>query len=945
MYLENQYMVIVIFKLVQIVMEMQLINILREDLLVAPLTVAVNIVELLITMGADDFTDFTVAYFVELAMAILERLYLEPGIKAVLALMPKWKIQLRRRFRRNKVLMTREQRRLEDEEWKKVLEEIAKRTEGVEPLLDSYLSYSTTLMALIMSPFVQAFLLLTDTTGIRVTEIPELYGIRGTDLVYYTIFSVLIIPATLAMDMFLFNSLELVHGWRLYDYISYQKYRFSIRQTPWQMHNFAYDESISEGLQSTDNLNFSSQFYFIISLIGYAMFLILMGINIHLRIGWNLFGDPWGLFMVAICWLFVTAMCYLSILFAKIVGLWKMRGRRGYAAGDVDDKLKLGEYDKDLENQRLELKALNSERFRRKFLDKNRPWILQHMAELLTPRTLQSIGPDGRPVVEYIRDVYDDLMKMAPGVRQAGDRGDISSDDSGEDIRMQSKYYSTKPLSAVSQKVLRWWLEKARRRQRYAAAVSGTIERMAEDNQELALDGEAHPLALDHLIRGFEAIHPEQPFDEVLWKAYFRKHATFAPRKDRVKESADAARRAAAMGKRPGAGRVTRAGDVSSDEEADTIPFEPLVVPRTTPAGKLMNKWLSAARKRLGGIFPRPEADSQMRDYVKRMKEGVKYRKKEPKKREEDDFLDEEPTFPRHLMLSAASKAIAQKWLTLARSTLTDKVRYKSRELFTELQAALTKITPENDWFYSLESRQRGEELRDQGQALLDARVGTEATEQTRIDKVRRDYDIYAREKIRLLEEEDAALEKRLDAERKDRETELNKTLAQMRDAMKSREEEIRKELGAGTPRAPGDFSDLPDAEQQELEDMKRKISERKEEGLATIEAHLQQQRDALARKQEKRRAALLEKKKEMESQIQEIQRDVSQQLRNTERDWLAAARRWLDVSYCSMTPAAYVNHCFVCLSQRMEPRIAAKEEDDRQKFEKEQKMASRAKK
>ena len=58
--------------------------------------------------------------------------------------------------------------------------------------------------------------------------------------------------------------------------------------------------------------------------------------------------------------------------------------------GTVDDdvavKLAIGEgRQADLEQERLELQALNSERFRHRFLERNRPWILQHLVELLTP--------------------------------------------------------------------------------------------------------------------------------------------------------------------------------------------------------------------------------------------------------------------------------------------------------------------------------------------------------------------------------------------------------------------------------------------------------------------------------------------------------------------------------------------------------------------------------
>ncbi|CAM9190893.1 unnamed protein product, partial [Laminaria digitata] len=54
-------------------------------------------------------------------------------------------------------------------------------------------------------------------------------------------------------------SIQLVHGWRVYDYIAYQKYRFSVRQNRWMMRNETLDESIAEPMQTLDLLCFSSQ--------------------------------------------------------------------------------------------------------------------------------------------------------------------------------------------------------------------------------------------------------------------------------------------------------------------------------------------------------------------------------------------------------------------------------------------------------------------------------------------------------------------------------------------------------------------------------------------------------------------------------------------------------------------------------------------------------------
>lgn len=122
----------------------------------------------------------------------------------------------------------------------------------------------------------------------------------------------------------------------------------------------------------------------------------------------------------------------MNSVFANIIGLWKLK--RKVIAVDETQKARIREAERKLEEERLELQAMNSERFRYRFLERNRPWILQHLTDLLTPRTLQMIGPDGRPNIEYVREVYDDLMAMAPGARQLDDRSEISSDDGVDDI-------------------------------------------------------------------------------------------------------------------------------------------------------------------------------------------------------------------------------------------------------------------------------------------------------------------------------------------------------------------------------------------------------------------------------------------------------------------------------------------------------------------------------
>ena len=71
---EYVYTFIMLFKMIQMLMDVIMGDLLREHLMNAPLVVVIEVSEILVTMGASDFMDFTYSYFVELCVMIMERL-------------------------------------------------------------------------------------------------------------------------------------------------------------------------------------------------------------------------------------------------------------------------------------------------------------------------------------------------------------------------------------------------------------------------------------------------------------------------------------------------------------------------------------------------------------------------------------------------------------------------------------------------------------------------------------------------------------------------------------------------------------------------------------------------------------------------------------------------------------------------------------------------------
>jgi hypothetical protein len=229
--------------------------------------------------------------------------------------------------------------------------------------------------------------------------IASLYLIQTNQIFYYIIFAFLIIPFTFICDTFLHSANELIHGWKIFDYLSYQRYRFSVREYRWMLRNPVVDESISEEFQICDLLCFSSQFYFLMGMLCFAIVQMTLALEAFLRIGYNPLGDQAfiPLFIAVVIVGEIMLRVYARLADIKIRslnwrGLWATKQIEGTVDDDVAAKLAIGEGKQaDLEQERLELQALNSERFRHRFLERNRPWILQHLVELLTPRSLDQV--------------------------------------------------------------------------------------------------------------------------------------------------------------------------------------------------------------------------------------------------------------------------------------------------------------------------------------------------------------------------------------------------------------------------------------------------------------------------------------------------------------------------------------------------------------------------
>ena len=68
-------------------------------------------------------------------------------------------------------------------------------------------------------------------------------------------------------QVFTLSVLELFHGWKIYDYLIYTRYRFLQRETRWKGLEDSLDECIDESVRTLDQMCFSSQYYMMMTVL------------------------------------------------------------------------------------------------------------------------------------------------------------------------------------------------------------------------------------------------------------------------------------------------------------------------------------------------------------------------------------------------------------------------------------------------------------------------------------------------------------------------------------------------------------------------------------------------------------------------------------------------------------------------------------------------------
>ena len=789
-YKANLHQITIISKVLFVILEIAITKVLKEKLLCVPFLVAIGITEVITTMGAADFVDFTVLFFLQIIATIFHRLYIDPCVKCFESIWPRWRFILIKKLM-PRIRMTVQQKRNEENKWRKINEIIELRNEGVEPLIDAITLSTVNITTRILAPL--SFIMLS--FFYSESQMAENYSVSDIEISYYVLFAFCMIPWIISVDVMTFNAQELVHGWRLYDYLVYQRHRFGSRDYRWSLNIPYYDESILEPLQSIDLMSFSSQYYFVAALLSGSITTTLFGGTILLRTKqYNFLSDPALPIIIAGVTILIRLLkhstVYLSSIKIKYLdweGIWAAIQIEGTLDDMIASKLQIGEGRKvDLEKERMELEALNNERFRQRFLERNRPWILRHLVELLADNNGGISQAEKIKIIDYSKGVYSDLVAMGHGHRRVGDRSDISSDDDEDAFDDVQRRWDSCAVLGTSRNIARLWLDKARKRRMYALSIRELMQSYQQQKclncaREkasckrisvcLCTNGRYNPTALDALISHFEEEFPSSVNDTMLWNSFVRKYAEIKALCNICMALPDQASNNITELR-----RVTRPGDISSDDEndVDSVPFQPLVIDKLSLNGQLLTKWMLAARTKMGGRFPRPEAELYCRRYIEKLKrshtenltiKNESYQNiKNPSKKEKWERMRVDQT----------SREIVSRWLSIARENNGDRDDAQGIALRDELNHCLAQMEPVDDWHF--------EALRLEGlQLQADGAVLTADTETIKTQEARAAKDIDTEKDSKIQEIESKITRKRLQFDEKLKELQEERASLSMR--------------------------------------------------------------------------------------------------------------------------------------------------------------------
>ncbi|CAE7628635.1 unnamed protein product, partial [Symbiodinium microadriaticum] len=241
-------------------------------------------------------------------------------------------------------------------------------------------------------------------------------------------------------------------------------------------------------------------------------------------------------------------------------------------------------------------------------------------------------------------------------------------------------------------------------------------------------------------------------------------------------------------------------------------------------------------------------------------------------------------------VVNAATAALAQRWVRLAKESLETKFRSRSEQIRNDLQAALSQMPEQDDWL-------EGNELLTRGMDLNNDRRTLEAEAAIKIRRVQTDLKEYLKDKEMQMDKERKAFElniatgnDRSTLEIETRQAELEKSKQEKRKEFDKEEKRARDEQGA----APTEMIQAHRAHIAEMEQAARDEAKRARDARA---ADVNLSRVNFDRQEALQHDEMSRRKNMAADNVDRIRSELAGRVKASESDWQNSSAKWLTVA------------------------------------------------
>ena len=387
------------------------------------------------------------------------------------------------------------------------------------------------------------------------TQFVQLFQIKSSDLLYYLVFSLIIIIPQLIVNIFLLHTLEIVRGIRLFDYFTFAAFRYKTRLTNWINNHWPLDRSISSAWRSIDSMCFSSQFYFAITISTWGILLLMFGLIIILNNACPIFQDPYLFYYIVT----LSPIIFIGVILAKqlfyALGIWEIYKKKAERKAAEERNIGLGVCPLDyFKNEKILLEDMHNDLFKAKFLSNNKEWIINNLKGIISKNDTA-----GKKIYEkIIVDADAERLNKNNEAKEKRNRALLPYNRSEDNCRKRKQKDEKRSLSTIVEedfpnendkkhdtksiiakitegsapfRIIHKWHEKALESLKYQEMIASI--HMKKKKEACIICGQNFYLQVQ-LGKPFDLIfHQYQretigiPFDRNYWEKYYERHQQF----------------------------------------------------------------------------------------------------------------------------------------------------------------------------------------------------------------------------------------------------------------------------------------------------------------------------------------------------------------------------------------------------------------------------------